>query len=381
MGDGVMEGIVFKRVLHPVGQGAFFTEQFCNEGEKKPFVNVVYDCGSFTNIEKLVEYEIRNTFEKTDHIDVLFVSHFDEDHTNELMTLMSQAKIGKDTKVVIPFKYPYLLMVMDEDYPSLSKFIMQAFNDGCQLIGVDEGMDLNRPGDPMDLDRLSNGDTMGGRQVIRINNGNKTIWYYYPFMLPELDSLQAVFAKKIEGVVDPKNACDILKKRKELRAIYKTIGKKKGDVTKINVNSLLVVSFPAKNIACDTTIWHFVNPYWIVAPTCFYTGDSNLKGKGYDTVTNLVEVTLKQYSDEIKIGIMQVPHHGSSKCYPEKMADSGDKFVVYGFVNCNPMHRQKVFDSNIIGKFTRNRKTLFLVTETYHSRIEAIAELRQKKER
>ena len=375
MGDGVMERVVFKRVLHPVGQGAFFTEQFWNEGEKRAFVNVVYDCGSFTNIEKLVEYEIRNTFEKTDHIDVLFVSHFDEDHTNELMTLQSQAKIDKDTRVVIPFKYPYLLMVMDEDYPSLSKFIMQAFNHGCQLIGVDESVDLNRLGDPMDVDRLHSRDTLGGRQVVRINNGNKIIWYYYPFMLPELDSLQAIFAKKVEGIVDPKDACDILKNRKELRAIYKTIGKKKSGVTKINVNSLLMASFPAKNIACETNIWHLVNPYWIVAPTCFYTGDSNLKGNDYNTVANLVEDALKQYSDEKQIGMMQVPHHGSSKCFPEKMKDRGNKFVECGFVNCNPMHRQKVFDSNIIGEFTRNSKTLFLITETYHSRIEAIAEL------
>lgn len=373
-----MGGIVFKRVLHPVGQGAFFTEQFWYEGEKKPFINVVYDCGSFTNVDKLVEYEIRNTFKKTDHIDVLFVSHFDEDHTNELMTLLSQAKIDKETRVVIPFKYPYLLMVMDEDFPSLSKFVMQAFNQGCQLIGVDDSIDLNRPGDPMDVDRLNSGDTLGGRQVIRINKGNKIIWYYYPFMLPELDSLQVIFTKKVDGVVDPKNACDILKKRKELRAIYKTIGKKKGGVTKINVNSLLMASFPTKNIACDTNIWHFVNLYWTDGPTCFYTGDSNLKGKGYDTVTNLVEDALKQYSDENKIGMMQVPHHGSSKCFPEKMKDRGDKLVACGFVNCNPMHRQKVFDSNIIGEFTRNRKTLFLVTETYHSKIEMIAELRQK---
>lgn len=245
-------------------------------------------------------------------------------------------------------------------------------------MGVDDSIDLNRPGDLIDIDKLHSGDILGERQVIRINDGNKIIWYYYPLMHPESDSLQAIFAKEVKGVVDPKDACDILKKRKKLRSIYKTIGKKKGDVTKINVNSLMVASFPAKNIACDTNLWHLVNPYWIVAPTCFYTGDSNLKGDRYDTVANLVGDALKLYSDERKIGMMQVPHHGSSKCFPEKMADRKDKFVECGFVNCNPMHRQKVFDSNIIGEFTWNRKTLFLVTETYHSRIEEFAELREK---
>ena len=44
-------------------------------------------------------------------------------------------------------------------------------------------------------------------------------------------------------------------------------------------------------------------------------------------------------------------------------------------MNCNPWHRQKVFDSGIIGEFTRNNKMLLLVTECYHSRVEVIAEL------
>ena len=119
--------MVFKRILHPVGQGAFFTEQFLDESGKVVY-NVVYDCGSFTSQPNLLEYEIRNTFERNAHIDLLFISHFDEDHVNGLMTLQNQTKIDKDTKVIIPFKYPYLLMVMDDDYPTLARFVMRMFN-------------------------------------------------------------------------------------------------------------------------------------------------------------------------------------------------------------------------------------------------------------
>lgn len=39
----LMAELYFKRVLHPVGQGAFFTEQFF-DGDNTIF-NVVYDCG------------------------------------------------------------------------------------------------------------------------------------------------------------------------------------------------------------------------------------------------------------------------------------------------------------------------------------------------
>lgn len=178
----------FKRVLHPVGQGAFFTEQFYDESGKVVH-NLVYDCGSFTSLPNLVEYEIRNTFEKNAHIDLLFISHFDEDHVNKLMELQSQTKIDKDTKVVIPFKYPYLLMVMDDDYPTLARFVMRMFNIGAQVVGVDEDVDDNRSGEPIDIDRLNGNITLGGKNVIRLD---KVLWYYYPFMLPDQSSLQKV---------------------------------------------------------------------------------------------------------------------------------------------------------------------------------------------
>ena len=363
--------MVFKRILHPVGQGAFFTEQFLDENGKVVY-NVVYDCGSFTSQPNLLEYEIRNTFERNAHIDLLFISHFDEDHVNGLMTLQSQTKIDKDTKVIIPFRYPYLLMVMDEDFPMLASFVMQMFNIGAQVVGIDENADDNRLDEPIDIGILDGNVTLGGNKVIRLN---KVLWYYYPFMLPDQSSLQKVFEGKVKGIVDLDDPNEILTKRKELRNIYKTIGKTKGGVTKINVNTLFMLSFPAVNVACNTNIWHQINLCGNIAPTCFYTGDSNLKGNGYDVVKQRVTDILDIYSKGTKVWMMQVPHHGSDKCFPEKMADRSDGFYECGVVNCNPWHWHPVFDSSIIGDYTRNNKTLLLVTECYHSRVEVIAEL------
>jgi hypothetical protein len=363
--------MVFKRVLHPVGQGAFFTEQFV-DASGKVVHNVVYDCGSFTSLPNLVEYEIRNTFEKNAHIDLIFISHFDEDHMNGLMALQNQTKIDKDTKVIIPFRYPYLLMVMDEDYPMLARFVMRMFNIGTQVVGIDEDVDDIRSGEPIDIDRLDGNITLGGKNVIRLD---KVLWYYYPFMLSDQNSLQKVFEGKLKGLVNLDDPNEILTKRKELRDIYKTIGKTKGGVTRINVNALFMLSFPAVDVAYNTNIWYQINLKGNVAPTCFYTGDSNLKGNGYDEVKKMVTEILEIYSKGTKVSMMQVPHHGSDKCFPEKMAARADVFFECAFVNCNPWHRQQVFDSSIIGEFTHNNKTLLLVTECYHSRVEVIAEL------
>jgi hypothetical protein len=184
-----------------------------------------------------------------------------------------------------------------------------------------------------------------------------------------------VFEGKVKGIVNLDNPNEILTKRKELRDIYKTIGKTKGGVTRINVNALFMLSFPAVDITYNTNIWHQINLIGGAVPTCFYTGDSNLKGNGYDEVKKMVTDILDIYSKGTKVSMMQVPHHGSDKCFPEKIADRGDVFFECAFVNCNPWHRQKVFDSGIIGEFTRNNKMLLLVTECYHSRVEVIAEL------
>ena len=46
--NAVFNDMFLKRVLHPVGQGAFFTEQFYDESGKV-LHNVVYDCGCFTS--------------------------------------------------------------------------------------------------------------------------------------------------------------------------------------------------------------------------------------------------------------------------------------------------------------------------------------------
>lgn len=49
------------RSFLPVGQGAFYCEQFYEDDHKDRRVNVVYDCGSSTNV-KLVETQIANMF-------------------------------------------------------------------------------------------------------------------------------------------------------------------------------------------------------------------------------------------------------------------------------------------------------------------------------
>lgn len=66
------------RSFLPVGQGAFYFERFEYDKDR---INIIYDCGSLTDVS-IVEEEIHSNFEKGEDIEVVFISHVDQDHIN-----------------------------------------------------------------------------------------------------------------------------------------------------------------------------------------------------------------------------------------------------------------------------------------------------------
>lgn len=81
------------RSFLPVGQGAFYCEQFEGWGDNED-VNIVYDCGSSTNV-KLVEKQIRDNFYKGQTIHAVFISHLDDDHINGIPFLLKYCHVKK----------------------------------------------------------------------------------------------------------------------------------------------------------------------------------------------------------------------------------------------------------------------------------------------
>lgn len=65
---------ILTRTIHPVGQGAFYSETF--SVRKKKLYTVVYDCG----------YDKRESaaakIERLSAVDLIFISHFHDDHIN-----------------------------------------------------------------------------------------------------------------------------------------------------------------------------------------------------------------------------------------------------------------------------------------------------------
>ena len=77
----------------PIGQGAFYWEQFCNHrSENDNQINVVYDCGSLSG-NSLLHKQIDDCFDPGEKIHAVFLSHFDEDHVNGLEYLLRHTQV------------------------------------------------------------------------------------------------------------------------------------------------------------------------------------------------------------------------------------------------------------------------------------------------
>ena len=89
-----------ERIFYPIGQGAFYAERFTEEEDGINF-NMVYDCGAGIHLNGTTTGHnvVRNAFSSKDEIDILFVSHLDTDHVNEIPTLLTSCKVKK---VILP---------------------------------------------------------------------------------------------------------------------------------------------------------------------------------------------------------------------------------------------------------------------------------------
>ena len=89
------------RTIHPVGQGAFYSEVFFNEERKDSLFTVVYDCGG--RIDKFKEQ-----LKTVNKVGLLFISHFHDDHIKGV-ELLRESNPG--TIVVIPKISPCCFIV------------------------------------------------------------------------------------------------------------------------------------------------------------------------------------------------------------------------------------------------------------------------------
>lgn len=316
--------ISINRIFHPVGQGLFCTEELILKNEKKV---VVYDCGSFQ--KKKVIAEVNSFFPKKDEksvIDILFISHFDQDHINGIEELKENCVIKN---VVIPklstIQISYYLCKDIENIILLKNLLLtpEEFFEGSTIVWIEDSSitsnDMKEEEKNMVLEddfccyELKDGKLEcykkknGVGVVIKIDG----IWMYKPFNY-STDTSMDPFKYELE-----RENLDLRKMhkidyvwthRKILKSIY---AKMKG---KINFNSMLLYSDVLGNI--DKVISYNDGSYSPCTDSdicshfdckkevgCLYLGDSSPK--------SLEQFVNRNQYIKKHINILQVSHHGA----------------------------------------------------------------------
>lgn len=374
--------VYIKRTFHPVGQGAFFTEQFYNDDATTLLYNVVYDCGSKSQgIKTQMERSIRNVFHDKKKIDVLFLSHFDDDHINFVKTLKDKGYLS-GTRIIIP-------MLAAEEWLGIEPYVSNyhyilSLNDSAQgrtrVIKVrffDEEVGEWRR--PIVIDDIE-GDTISSGSLLQLNLPvQDVVWYYAPFNV-QFNELIEEFREKLKNEgLDYRSLTDkdyLPGRIRKLKKIYRSLGKRPSGGTAINLNSLLVMSYPKDAEKCCFVDSIRMSSYyckywmchhnWIYPGSCLYTGDTSANETFvWQRIEKIIAPCLG--IDSI-LGLLQIPHHGSKNSYDNKLLTSSRFFA--GFTNYDPYYRQHIFDDNLVIKFAINHKPLIPVTRDYCSKYE-----------
>lgn len=330
-----MRPMIFRRTFYPVGQGAFYVEEFkLYDGST---FTIVYDCGSTTLEPKDFEAKIEVFFrDRQDYvrkwpyqIDILFIFHFHADHINGIKHLKKHCNIKKVVIPLIKDEEKAILKVSNyiEDKQKLHEELIDNpedfFGENTSIIRINTeyNPENQRPFDiseKNDKQILSSGTNLVHNKLIDFD------WVFIPFnykqkerieefklVIAEINKERNKDGKENLSLAEMKNIDYIKENKKDLIKAY---GKVKGD---LNGNSMVLYSGPRKynRNNCYLTPYILRNAYCLsphclvprrLRSGCLYTGDINLNK---DNLVKDINDKLNNVSQFI--GTLQVPHHGS----------------------------------------------------------------------
>lgn len=292
------------RTFYPIGQGAFYTEK--HEGG----INIVYDCGSKSAKNK-VDVKIKNAFQR-EVIDILFISHYDEDHVNKIHLLLESNTIKN---VILPLLETPDKILLYNFYVSLGFHqVASLLNDPNDFFDDDTNVFFISPsGDDKVEDSFITLKELDNRTEPVLDNKIRIIinefWEYIPYnhsyfeRNQEFIDLLDKYNIDIDSLKEDVNYG--LKNKNIIRKIYKEVS------GNINENSLVVYSGPTVNVQSNFVLAPFYPHYWhhvLEKVSCIFTGDSNFN------IINVKDVFSNKWD---LVGTVQVPHHGSKKDFNE----------------------------------------------------------------
>lgn len=327
-----MKRIRMIRTFHNIGQGAFYTERFQN-------YTMVYDCGG--SKAKIIEKEIRHTFEKNEEIHALFISHFHADHINGLEYLLTYCNVKTVYLPLVHDNEKIQLLIENSYFGGDNQFVreliqnpeqvIKSFNDDTEVIFVKANQqDLDRRSEPDEKRKVIDS---GTHIPVYEADFEQCRWVYIPYNFQySVISKKLVHELNMIGITSSNFLNLYISKKTEIIKIYETV---LGGTNNFNTNSLVVYSGIDVSYDDNCNCWfeYYINycshsfdrrykvRHWKEA--CLYMGDYNAKDPHqFDELRNAFD----KYWD--RIGTIQVPHHGSNHNFNSGLIENANFAVI-----------------------------------------------------
>lgn len=350
------------RTFHPVGQGAFYTEQFF-DSLHKPFCNVVYDCGKEKS-QACLDAAIDRTFNTDDKIDVLFISHFHFDHVSGIEKLFG--RVGKKVKfVVVPVLsteeqfaicfHNFLFYKLDEAQ-EIQNFIDNIYGEDhkdydYKVIKIEKSsLEINEQIRPIQFDDI--------HEDVKLPSGIRLIldhfWLYIPHnsidssMHAAIELLESVKEYEPNLFKNDKLQIDKLIKIIETKASLKDLKKIYEDVFKEH-NSYCMTLFSGRicnyplldhtTLLCSQINRDEINHKLARHnfENCMYFGDFEAQKRDY--WPRFIERYKNIYSS---VELVQIPHHGSQDNYHSEINENNPKLSLISAGATNGHHHPDI---------------------------------------
>lgn len=328
--------MILKRVFHPVGHGAFYTERFYDDNQN--IANIVFDCGcyesckpgkSIADFRKQINDIVDNEFPLNEDdkikVDALFISHFHEDHINGIKRLLNNCDVQRiitpkltDDAILELLLYKWFKTGSDfEDIINNFEDFMQSIkNKKIELDFHEDYLKGDIEYETLDIGNLI--DSICKPTIIMVCG----IWKYIPFSTNEKTSQlrHALIAQvnKLAPIlsVSPIDFRQIAKeftKKKSLLEDCKLVYESIFGNQKHNRYSLTLFSGTCDNTMNCPQFCHqgIKDLPRHCSKNCLYMGDFEADPKKSLINTNCQQLIHFYHSYWDKIGILQVPHHGS----------------------------------------------------------------------
>ena len=353
------------RTFHAVGHGAFYTERFFGRNNE-PLFCAVYDCGG-----KGMSSMVQRTFMEQETINLLFISHLHHDHINGVMKLLSYCHVER---IVLPALEPNSVLeailfnyICSLDFASSSLVLIERLLNGD--LGETEITEVNavlpEHGEDLTVELGSLGKKLSSGTAIVVH---REAWRYIPInietnnaslLLAELEKAANVSAGYF---LDGHGRLDYAKVKKAVallgvtkcKKIYERIFGKSH-----NSYSMPVFSVSAKCLEarCHQFCHCVGSTPMNCHENCLYMGD-------FEATTKYKQLEIAYQTagiDYKKIGILQVPHHGSERNRNDELYKSNKLCVI----SAGNHDRYKHPDESVLYAIQHEQSVPIIVTENH----------------